>query len=100
MRSLGIDTSNYTTSVALYDGNTNSVIQKKKLSIEESFEQVEGTPEDMSTIMSTFVVRHEGRVIEASGYGSSKKEADNNASKAVLAKLRPYIDTGLPAGLL
>ncbi len=31
MRSLGIDTSNYTTSVALYDGNTNSVIQKKKL---------------------------------------------------------------------
>ena len=76
------------------------IIQKKKLSIEESFEQVEGTPEDMPTIMSTFVVRHEGRVIEASGYGSSKKEADNNASKAVLAKLRPYIDTGLPAGLL
>ena len=31
MRSLGIDTSNYTTSVALYDSDTGNVIQKKKL---------------------------------------------------------------------
>ena len=31
MRSLGIDTSNYTTSVALYDSETGLIVQKKKL---------------------------------------------------------------------
>ena len=31
MQFLGIDTSNYTTSAALYDTSTNTLIQKKKL---------------------------------------------------------------------